>query len=216
MRREAMNHTFSRRFQEIDPLLHLLPYSDEVPYTHYIPVTNGSGKRFTNPEYSPWPVVSFPAAGNSSLAWEFTQHLLYAVVNPVGESRIHPAFTYITAGFGDANLKTPIIRDWFVPHTTAVFEDAMRLLDQARILGQIPSIGILDIPTSEEQAAALENVINQLAIYNEMPVTPMTIFLPDGVVNLLSDILDYFMLGVIDAQTTAQRMHNVMALWLIE
>ena len=58
-----------------------------------------------------------------------------------------------------------------------------------------------------------EDTVNRIAAYNERPMGMLYSMVP---VRLFEDNLGQFLDGMIDAQTAAQRMHNAVALWLIE
>jgi hypothetical protein len=181
-------------------------------YVHHIPLTDDFGRlRMRIPSPNPWGIwaaLGFPATADSELAWEFTLHLVDAMMNPVGIAQFHPVFTAVPSAWGDAFLTTPILRELAVSVqrrglVTAINFGGDMMTDTQHLLD----------PAAREQA--IESVINRMAVYNEMPISPQPFF-PYSLRLSLIDDLEQFMRGITTAESAAMQMHNRVQLWLME
>ena len=133
-----------------------------------------------------WLHVIFPAVGNSELAWEFTQHIV-AFGNQ-----------WPTSSF----LASPIVRELFRPH----------VIDAFRAIPAHPVDCALNIRITD-CINTLNKVLDGIAAFNEMPMTPATSHIPN---TLFEYDLDLFMASNITAEEFARRLQNSITMWLAE
>jgi hypothetical protein len=156
-----------------------------------------------------WGSVTVGAGGDSALAWEFTQHLMDAIMDFSSIHRFQRdlrcccTITYIT--FNPRNLVTPIERSRFRPYMEDFFERAFRFNFSMQLFYGV-SHDIDDLPEIYEQGIA------GMERFNSMPVRLMP-YLPG---TLYEEPLRDFMLGLIPAHHAAQEIHNRVSLWLVE
>jgi ABC-type glycerol-3-phosphate transport system substrate-binding protein len=150
-----------------------------------------------------WPAISVTAAGDHELAWEFIQYLIDAFTTPEGRARGEWGIL-----FGYNQLGSPIRRDLYEYHT-------MRAMD--RFLGVTQDrppyndyVGLTDPAERELQVRA---ALSRIAAYNEMPMVTLHPMVPRS---LIMDDIRLFMNGIISSQDLAQRLNNIISLWLIE
>jgi ABC-type glycerol-3-phosphate transport system substrate-binding protein len=184
-------------------------FSHEAPYfDHHIPLAYHNGRLLINSDgvrNETWAIVCISARADGALAWEFTQPLIHAYTNPEGRA----AFTEwgSPAEWGSNSLATPISRSLFEPHTRRGFYEAFNYLDQSRAT-QFPGA-----ESPAERSRMIDSAINRMLAYYEMP---MGLLSPNIPWELFSEARMQFESGVITAEAAAQRMHNSIALWLIE
>jgi hypothetical protein len=190
---------------------------NEPYFIHHIPITDEGGRLRASHRYysSNWTTWGFPAAGNSELAWEFTTHLLYALINPTLAAQwAWGPFMHVTWGKG--SVTTPILRSLT---ERQIYQSINHAIDHDEWLqgwgaGQGNAFAGY-VYTAEGRALSVQNTIARLAIYNEMPVI-MQPFFPAGLRDGIADTLDRLLRGLITAEAAAQQMHNRVSLWLIE
>ena len=154
-----------------------------------------------------WGSVSVNAASDGGLAWEFTQHLITAVVRNDVLDHIrdsHPPHSYYY--FGRRTFTTPIKRAYTETQVMAAWEQLFREdIQSARFFG-ISQQGF------EHRRPDFEVTLARLEVFNNMPV----VLAPHIPGDLYEDVLQEFMLGFSSAQQVAEEIHNRMTLWLIE
>ena len=182
--------------------------AEEPVFKHHIPVVDAHGRLLINRDWNAetvWAEVYVTAGSDGELAWEFIPHLVYAFTNPVGRAAACTV-TGMPVGWGSNSLSTPILRHLFEDHALYSFEDIFyRWGDHMQTY-----VGF-DNPAN--RVRQFETAVNRIAVYNEQPMAVFNHMIPE---RLIEEHLDQFMLGLIDAQTAAQRMHNAVSLWLIE
>lgn len=202
---------FSAYSWSLNPARALLPLN-EYYFIHKIPLTDEVGRlRISHRGGSQWGAWSFPAAGDSELAWEFTQHLTYAMVNPVGIALRHPYFHVIESLAGGNRAVTPINRS-MLENQTYQWIIAATEWDQ---LAFGRAIFAPHLYTPEGRARELENVLARLSVYNEMPIS-LPPLIPHGLRQGIIDTVEQLIHGIITPETAAQHIHNRVFLWLIE
>ncbi|MCL2386645.1 MAG: hypothetical protein FWC89_03745 [Defluviitaleaceae bacterium] len=190
-------------------------------YVHFMPLTDEQGRLFAPSSQADgttgtWAAMVFPAAGDGELAWEFTRHLMVAMVDPVPAAQRPPTFGWYN--WGRYSLATPICRDLYESHISNVMDDVWIHLDFLDVnfwdSGWVAR-NFDGINTAQERAEATEHVIMSIANLNEKPVVLPPMF-PDGLRDGLLDTLEQFLHGLISSEAAAQQMHNRVSLWLIE
>jgi len=233
---ELMNRGFSRGFAQdytfrildshLCPANAFLPLEEDNFFTHFIPVTDDFGRlriRYTNPYMvsGTTALLSFSEAGDSALSWEFTRHLLDAIVNPSGAARFHPYWDDSLLNIGAHTISTPIIRSYFEHTADRAIRQVLTIVDRElqnpqSMHGYAMTNPFLDIVFSPEgRERAVENTISQLSVLNEMSVTHPPFF-SEGLVYDLTAGLEQLMEGTISPQAAAQQMQDLVAAWLIE
>ena len=213
--REDTHRDFARDFVfraesgGLNPAFGLLPF-DNPHFRHFIPMADDQGRLMIDARGGAfgdtWAAVCITATGNSALAWEFTQYLVYAFVNPVG--RAATSLWGGNASWGAYSLSMPISRSLFRPHMQAALEQTYNRSHGWTCIGR---------HSSTEQAANIEAAINRLATFAEMPMRSVDSALPwEFIMNNILEPYWQFTDGIIPAYMAAQRMHNSIAIWLIE
>ncbi|MCL2199996.1 MAG: hypothetical protein FWB80_13855 [Defluviitaleaceae bacterium] len=185
-------------------------FSHETPYfSHYVPLADHEGRFLMDTRMSfggeIWAIVCISARADGALAWEFTQHLIYAFTNPEGRA----AFSVwgSPVDWGSNSLATPVLRSLFESHTRQAFYNALNRLEERHSTlfpGQ-------DDPA--ERSRMVNDAMARMLAYYEMPMGLLT---PNIPWELIGEHRHQFEMGVITAEIAAQRMHNAIALWLIE
>lgn len=215
LRDRAGEYIFAMDMRMLSPVHAFL--GDGAYFSHYRPLADDSGRLLINHSMwsdNVWATFSVTSAGQQELAWEFLQYLIQAYSQPVGSAAVHPTWG-APLPIGVYSLSTPIKRSLADEHLRRVFENIIGIYKEASEHGA--DLGFINFDTPEEQAAQIEAAINRIHAYNEMPVAPLspmlpwTLFLGSGGGNVGS-----FMGGAITAEDFAQRVHNAVALWLIE
>jgi len=190
--------TFFVEFIELGPINAF--FTPTSPYfLHYIPIVCEQGRLRVNHTLGgpTWQHVSLPKAGNSELAWEFTQHLLNAMAYPdlVSQAIFH--------SIGSYSFATPIRRDMFEPRMRNIMMSTLVSYAQ-------PFVGMDD---EVNRIHLVDNAIERLAYLNEMPITaPPFIQRYD----IDHDVLEQLLAGVITAEDAAQSLQNQITLRLME
>ena len=210
---ELSHFVFFAKDHFLSPAFGLFPLGTSN-YVHHIPITDDLGRlrirtTYNGGESGIWATISFPSAGDSELAWEFTQHLMQAMVYPVGAAQFHPRYGAAAMAWGASSVSTPIVRSLFETQARTGLEQAINM--DAIFGSQFNS----SVRNEETRPQEIEQAMARLAHFNEMPaVVPP--FIPDGLREGLFETLDQFMRGLITAEAAAQQMHNRMTLWLME
>ena len=186
----------------------------ENPYfSHGIPLSDTQGRlQIDVPGWtgsSTWAGISITASGNGALAWEFIQHLISAFSLPRGHTR-----DYIAGGFWEAHhlwgryvsMASPITRPLFPYHIRGSF-DGFFAYRGGHVRNRLEQ---MDAATRRQLT---ESAIEQIAVFNEMPMAMLGTHIP---YSLFMDNLDLFLRNVIPPQEFAQRLQNSVSLWLIE
>ena len=153
----------------------------------------------------------YPAAGNSELAWEFTQHLLSALENP--ETSMHPV--YGAYAFTLAGRYTPTVS---IRRATSVEAQVHAWIGGALEWDSNWFGGrtfAAHTKTPEERAQEMDAAVSRIARYNEMPISRPPLF-PAGLVAGIEDVIEQLVRGTITPESAAQQIHNRVFLWLIE
>ena len=194
-------------------------FDAETPiFMHHIPLSDDYGRLMLSPPGNftqVWAGIMITATGDGELAWELTRHMIYAYTNPAAGKTVLPR-SFVPAPWGRNSLATPILRSLFRDHTMRSFEEIFDELgtddDSDNIWAQRLQT-FVGFDDSVNRTHQFENAINRIAAYNEMPMGLLMPMIPG---NLFREPYEQFMLGLIDAETAAQRMHNTISLWLIE
>jgi len=199
-------YAFLNLSQSFSPLVAMFDMV-EPDFLHFIPLTNDDGKLIVDPtmgrgRWPTWGVVCLPTAGNSELAWEFIQYLIPTILNPRDSSDSAQRNMM-------SSLTIPISRAHFRPHIERVLRG---LNAYPRRDWLIPFVGIHDDSDWDE---ALENAVNRLEALSEMPAAIIEMDVMWPIVNNPGAV-EQFILGLATAETTAQELHNIISLWLIE
>ena len=182
--------------------------TEESFFRHHIPIVDEQGRLLIYQDGlrgQIWNQVLITAGNNADLAWELTRYLAYAFANPEGEALRCPEWR-VEVEWGNNSLATPIMRSLFEDHTRRSFEQIFNTWS----LSMQAFVGMED-PTN--RARLFDNATRRIAAYNGQPMRMLHPMIPN---RLIEEHLDQFMIGLIDAQTAAQRMHNAVSLWLIE
>jgi len=181
------------------------PY--EPIFSHTRLLSNSEGKLITN---SPvWQAVmatiGVTAAGDNDLAWEFIRYLLRAYIAGVSD----PSASVI-GRFGDNYFGTPIMRELHEFHAPRALNRFLNENLHSWGANRNLYVGMGD---PAERTRQVENAVQRLSVYNEMPMTMLHSMIPR---RLVTSNLDLFMRGLITSQEFAQRTQNAVSLWLIE
>jgi|GEM_PF-751727 len=215
---DIMGHEFSRQNMFMIDSTGLNPGNAffnllHTHFTHHIPLTDENGHLLVNQRgqqhgfwANTWAVVCVPSATrDSALAWEFILQLIHSCSQPPF-GRGNPDHSW----YGEWTLTTPILRSLFESHIGRALERYAEPFDYFTGPRTLWRTATQD---PDEIALQINNAINRIAGYNEMPIGMMDNMFPPGLIDtpmrLLAD-------GVISAQDAAQRMHNAITLWLIE
>jgi len=162
-------------------------------FIYHIPLSDEYGRLLLNPTtvsaLSPvLASICIINGPNASLAWEFTQHLLYVYAERITERTI----------------ATPIKRTHFPSVTTGSLMNSL----------YVPNVmDRLKHPDEDMRIEIADNAIARIAIYNEMPMGLLNNMIPP---RLYAEHLDNFLRGFMTADEFAQTLHNTITLWLME
>ena len=209
LRDRARSHLFEIEFAMLGPANAFFTPADPIFY-HYIPVTDDAGRLLFSVEgggsiASTWANLCFTAQGNEALAWEFTLHLIDAFTNPQGVGATNPTWGG-PVHWGQNSLVAPVRRSLFHDHASHGFY--LTLTEYAEQAQSFVGVG-----TEAEIQNAVTSAVNRMTGYKERPTALMRPLMPWGLGN---DATEQFNMGLITAETAAQRMQNSVALWLIE
>ena len=201
----------SREFLFLHESVNLMPinalFTPVNPiFAHHIPISDEDGRillRMDDDQFV-WATLYFPTAGNSELAWEFTQHIITAFVSPRGLAANRPQGG--TRGFGNYSFSVPIRRSSVNGHLTRVFHNA---LSPQRVNHQ----QFVNLPGNRDKAIA--DARARLESYFDEHMT-IPLQFPDSIRSQNSQDAYNFLNGIITAQAAAQNIQNRVALWLIE
>jgi maltose-binding protein MalE len=179
----------------------------QTSFVHHIPLTDEWDRLMlvnrSSPLTSNWANVCITAAGDSALAWEFTQHMILAHSQPTPEASRG-------AYWGNESLTSPIQRSLFRGHIE-------RALETVTLPRRIDHLGNTrtHVPTlhPEELTRQINNAVARIATFNEMPMAVTNPHIPYA---LIGGTLDSVSWGGITAREGAQRLHNAITLWLME
>ena len=166
-------------------------FPPENPYfVHYIPLSNRYGELIALSHH----VFCFPAAGNSILAWEFMQHLqeAFVILQPV------------EGGTSILGMATPIARDLFNSYFESWLFPTINF-NTGRIFDRFYEIRY-------QIDENVHDVLAQIYIYSQMPVASFTRIPSNFIVETITPLKQ----EIITAEEAATRLHNMVALWLIE
>ena len=148
-----------------------------------------------------WAMLSFPSAGNSILAWEFTQHLISEFSQPTGSLSANAS----NRGWGGYSMATPIARELFVPHVTPVFQRVNRY---RQYFGQL-----LRSDADIMRPETFDRILARIGTLNEMPMSYVNRDIP---LSLFWGDFSGFMDGDITADELARRMQAEVLIWFAE
>jgi len=206
---------------------------DRPPFVHHIPLADYYGRLLIDTPGAfrqVWSGICITSGADTELAWEFARHLIDAYANPstfarnsVSSGRNVP-LGRSRGDWGAQSLASPILRSTFRESTFRNFEDAhyhwyRRLFNPSDPSRRIPNVQQFTLPclqnfgSRSSRAEQFEAAIDRIAGYNEQPMAMLWPMIPQ---NLVERHLDYFLRGIINAETAAQRMQNAIYLWLIE
>jgi len=182
--------------------------ADPAIFKHHIPLADGQGRLMLdypgNMQHI-WAGISITTRADGVLAWELVRNMVEAYINPYGRAAVDPVHGVVQR-WGLGSFATPIFRTGWEDRTLEVFE---HLVDRFGMHMQ-DFVGHDDDATRRAQ---FNQAVSRIAAYNEME---MGLLRPGLPWEIFADHLDYFLRGIITAETAAQRMHNAISLWLIE
>jgi len=222
----SVNNAFVMESWYLKPAVAFLDVYDPL-FINFIPLSDERGRlQMRLMQSGIWTTLLFPTAGNGTLAWEFTQHLIYAMSHPrlMGQYFNHATDGSMMQGnWGAASMSTPIVRAYFESHLTQAIERLLRVEFEFEN-SRIGLYGIFDDSESwfestsripEIASDIVDDIMPRIAVYNASPAT-IPPFLPESLYDILVDILDLYLREIISASETAQRMQNAVTLWLME
>ena len=188
--------------------LHLNPadafFDRDIPFSHFIPLANDHGELIlNNADNTPGfaiPTVWMSAAGDTELSWEFIQHLIVAFSQPQPDRNtmfVQGVSTLVP--WGSFSFNIPIKRSLFESHMSVAFRN-IHSYDN-----QFPRGELFDIAATE----ALERIYR----YSNMPMVKQFPSIP---MDLISEPLNDFTLGLISAETAITQAENALTLWFME
>jgi hypothetical protein len=183
-------------------------------FIHHTPFTDTRGRILldhTNMDIM-WATFCITASGNRELAWEFLRHLTYAMSFPVPEAQYNARG--MSLWFGTNNFGTPVIREFYEPHIRNTFHYFMDLRWPPDATGvHIYRDMYVGMDDDNARADALNRIVSHRAAQNEAETALLKTLLPW---QIYSDPLDQLLRGVITPEVAAQRLQNMIALWLME
>ena len=191
--RETLTNPANALFAPVDPF-----------FTYYIPVSDEKGRfplNISGGHWGPfWGTVHFPAAGDSILAWEFTQHLMDAFLHPEGAAaRNHNGLP----AWGSNSFAIPIRRADFNIQIPRTMEQVL-----IRRGSQFENV-------TYNREQVIDDAIARLMQYIDEPMV-VPVYIPNSIWEQTITDIENFMWGIITAQSAAQNIQNRVALWLIE
>ncbi|MCL2276059.1 MAG: hypothetical protein FWC16_14170, partial [Defluviitaleaceae bacterium] len=203
LRQMAGSYVFQLTHRDLLPA-HVL-FTPVAPiFAHSIPVSDEYGRLriFANGGqwgHPIWGPVVFPTAGNGTLAWEFTRHLLDAFVDPRGNAATNQWGMPV---WGQNTMAIPIQQDLFEAQMRAAIHRYLQHDHQ-------PFIGVPD-----DVVNATNNAINRMRQFIHQPVVIPADF---GMIQAqIEEDVQHFLDGIATAQATAQRIQDRVQLWLME
>lgn len=202
---ESVFYFHTRGLQNFDAFF----TADPPIFIHHIPLANDSGRLLIDHpgvRQQVWAGICITTAGNGLLAWKFTRHLIYAYTNPVGRAAVEPYYGMPTT-WGTQSFATPILRSLFRESTMRNF------IRKYEYWSGGPVQTFVGFDNEADRLRQFEAAVNRIAAYNEQPMAMLSASIPWV---LWRDPFEQFQLGLIPAETAAQRIHNAVSLWLIE
>ena len=164
----------------------LFPPEDSY-FIHFIPLSNKNGELMPHSNF----IFCFSETGNSTLAWEFMQYMLNTFIDFHSNTNV-PFFN----GFD-----TPIARNLF----NANFE--MWMTERLGRFGNF--YGEIRYRINENDS---HNALERLYMYSQMPIARFS-HVP---VHIVIESIFLMKQGTETAEEAAQRLHNLVTLWLTE
>jgi len=203
LRRMAGSYVFQLTHRNLLPA-HMLFTPVNPIFAHSIPVSDEYGRlrifndggQWGSPVWGP---VLFPTAGNGTLAWEFTQHLLDAFINPSGNAATNQWGMPV---WGQSTMAIPIQQDLFEAQMRGAINRYLQYDHQ-------PFIGVPD-----DVVNATNNAIERMRQFIHQPVVIPPDFVMIG--SQIEEDVQHFLDGIATAQATAQRIQDRVQLWLME
>ena len=175
-------------------------------FTNYIPITDDFGNLiFDITNINTWATWAITTVGDSALAWEFLTYVLEAYYAPTGRAAV--THLGVGAALWTECIATPIKRSHFETRTRRILEHMTTVFR---------GVGFKHAPGTPEWGQEIEDAIRTIAAQNEMPVVHINPMFPPVVMGFLEEPLEQFLLGLITAETAALRIHNAIAIWLLE
>jgi len=214
LRYNGMFHMTRGMFTAANALLTpITPY-----FLHYIPLVDEHGRMIIDLSSTflraQWGIFCITAAGDGELAWEFAQYIIPEFSQPTDPGN-DPLWIIPHMMWGRSSLSTPIMRPLYERHMRTTLEYIFEYFQytEARFGNQPPPQHFIGRDDPDLREREIQNVINRVAVYNEMPMTLSSSLIPQ---HLFLEPLDQFMRGLITAETTANQLQNRIGLWLIE
>ena len=182
----------------LNPVLDVVDASHFLPgrnvFYHSRPITDRQGRAHNGT----WAQVSFFTGGNYILAWEFAQYVIAEFTLPTGNLSRYRARQ---AGWGPHSMATPIARELFRPHLSAVFQEVNTITTNWHGGSMLrPNI---DINTETAIVQRIEAMIESPMAYagNYFPIH-----------YVWDDYMD-FIADAITAHEFARRLQSAVSIW---
>jgi len=194
-----------------------------IPLVDYMsrPITsmqsNMSNKRLTDAlaySYSGWRTLSIANTGNQQLAWDFVSGALLQAQLNRGTLGMH-GFTGFPIFAGARSADLPILRTLaYDSISTAInlIPNPNSPIGSRLPNGQFKGFYAVIPAVNDNRSEAVNTVITHLETLVEQPLSPISLIPSD----ILGEHLDLMLLGVNSPIETANRLHNIISLWLIE
>ncbi|MCL2190221.1 MAG: hypothetical protein FWC16_14510 [Defluviitaleaceae bacterium] len=207
LRDVSSTHVFTVQSSSLNPAL---AFIDELQhFAHGIPLADNQGKLILDIAHlssATWAILNFPAVGDSTLAWEFTQHLITAFTFPQGHLPFGVQVGGTSIFWGQYSVSTPIKRRYFEPHIT-------QSINYTRGYGHSFLQADIDLRNDDTMNAIVENAIRRLALYNDMPMSTLYGSVQSTV---FESNLALFLYGVLSVEEFVLRLESALQLWLME
>ncbi|MCL2016515.1 MAG: hypothetical protein FWG68_09750 [Defluviitaleaceae bacterium] len=193
-------------FRNFTTLIPLFGISDS-PFLNFVPVTdsNGAISIVTSDLLHTWANVIFPAVGDGTVAWDFTQRMLHRTLTVAADDFVlNDGFLQ----FGARDLAIPILRNELEPHFHRFIEEWSFFLHNPNF---VPLNGIRFGINSPDETAAIAAALERLT---ELANSPMSLVERRAGVGFGADIMDLFMTGEISAEEFGLEVQERTDLWL--
>jgi ABC-type glycerol-3-phosphate transport system substrate-binding protein len=205
-------YVFRHEERHYEPVNAYLPRNNPY-FIHHTPFADAQGRLIINqpPFADMWASFSFTSTGNTELAWEFMRHLIHAMVFPTEATRDYKKSQPLLVSLSNINYGTPILRKYFESYMNDVFKRSFDLwnpIDGYWFLDLFDGMDDMDV-----RLETVERAINRRAMLNEMEMSLHFPFIPE---QFYYEPLNQLLRGLITPEAAAQRIQNMVSLWLME